>query len=101
MLRADPSDAKGHTEEIIEQLPALIGDIKGVLVLFSSRVQMRDVYGGLTGEWHDRILLQDDYTKHALIKRHKEIIDAGDCISPILTVRLPPDHPEQQKESWQ
>ncbi len=75
VLRSDPGDAKGHTEEIIEQLPTLIGDVKGALVLFSSRRQMRDVYFGLTGELRDRVMLQDDYTKQELIRRHKETID--------------------------
>lgn len=78
-LQADPKDAKKHTEEIIEQLPALIGEIKGALVLFSSRRQMRDVHCGLTDTWRDRVMLQDDYTKQELIRRHKKTIDEGDC----------------------
>lgn len=75
LLRFDPGDASGHTAEIIEQLPALIGEVRGALVLFSSRRQMRDVYLGLADEFRDRVILQDDYPRQELIRRHKEVID--------------------------
>jgi len=76
-MDCDPGDAQAHTEALIEQLPRVLAENEGSLVLFSSRRQMRDVYSGLDGNLGARILLQDDYSKQELLRRHREAIDAG------------------------
>jgi len=76
-MDCDPGDAQAHTEALIAHLPQVLAENEGSLVLFSSRRQMRDVYSGLDGEFRDRVLLQDDYSKQELLRRHRAAIDAG------------------------
>ncbi|WP_461538034.1 ATP-dependent DNA helicase DinG [Spongorhabdus nitratireducens] len=67
----------GHSEEVAEQLTRLLDNTPGSLVLFSSRRQLKDVYALLPEKWQDRILLQDDYSKQELLRRHRRHIDDG------------------------
>ena len=76
-MDCDPGDAQAHTQALITQLPRLLRKEEGSLVLFSSRRQMRDVYNGLSAELGDLILLQDDYSKQEILRRHRAAIDAG------------------------
>jgi ATP-dependent DNA helicase DinG len=76
-MDCDPSDAQAHTEALIEQLPIILDQMEGSLVLFSSRRQMQDVYHGVSGEFGGRILMQGDYSKQEVLRRHKEAIDRG------------------------
>ena len=76
-MDCDPSDAQAHTDVLIDQLPMILDRGEGSLVLFSSRRQMREVYQGLSGEFGERILMQDDYSKQEILRRHREAIDAG------------------------
>jgi ATP-dependent DNA helicase DinG len=76
-LQAEPSDADGHTAEIIEQLPQLVANDLGVLVLFSSRRQMEAVCEGLAGTLPHELLVQDTLSKNALLERHRANIDAN------------------------
>ena len=46
-------------------------------MLFSSRRQLNDVYEGLPDDWRALILLQGDYSKHEILRRHREAIDGG------------------------
>lgn len=73
----DVTDRSGHTDAIATKLRSIIGDSLGVLVLFSARSQLNDVYEMLGGTLQDHVLCQDDYTKHALVEKHRETIDAG------------------------
>ncbi|MCG8613931.1 MAG: ATP-dependent DNA helicase DinG [Pseudomonadales bacterium] len=50
---------------------------RGILVLFSSRKQMNDVFFQLDRTVREVILRQDDMTKSEVIKRHRENIDAN------------------------
>ncbi len=77
-MDCDPSDAQAHTEALIEQLPIILDQMEGSLVLFSSRRQMQDVYHGVNGEFSGRILMQGDYSKQEVLRRHKEAIDGGE-----------------------
>jgi ATP-dependent DNA helicase DinG len=77
-MDCDPSDAQAHTQALIEQLPIILDQMEGSLVLFSSRRQMQDVYHGVKGEFSGRILLQGDYSKQEVLRRHKEAIDGGE-----------------------
>ena len=64
-------------EALIDQLPQLLDLSEGSLVLFSSRRQMLDVYQGLSGELGDAILMQGDYSKQEILRRHRQTIDEG------------------------
>jgi ATP-dependent DNA helicase DinG len=77
-MDCDPGDAQAHTEALVEMLPELLDPGQGSLVLFSSRRQMQDVYQGLVTGLRDRVLLQGDYSKHEILRRHREAIDNGD-----------------------
>ncbi len=77
-MTSDPRNAQGHTGEIAELLPGLFDAHNcGVLVLFSSRRQMKDVHFALDKKWQEKILLQDDYSRQELLKQHRQCIDDG------------------------
>ena len=75
-MDCDPGDAQAHTGALIDQLPQILDSAEGSLVLFSSRRQMSEVYQGLSGELGG-ILMQGDYSKQEILRRHREAIDAG------------------------
>ena len=77
-LDCDPSDSERHTALIIKALPGLVAPDEAALMLFSSRRQMQDVMEGLSSEWRDRILCQDDYQKSQLLKYHRQRVDNGE-----------------------
>lgn len=77
-MDCDPGDAQAHTEALITQLPSLLDRKEGSLMLFSSRRQMVDVYHGLSAEFGEMILLQGDYSKAEMLRRHREVIDRGE-----------------------
>ncbi|TNC82939.1 MAG: ATP-dependent DNA helicase DinG [Oleiphilus sp.] len=72
-----PSDAEAHTTEICERFDEIIGSHKAVLVLFSSRRQMNDVFYGLARDTREQVMTQDDMGKQELVATHREMIDAG------------------------
>ena len=76
-MDCDPGDAQAHTEALIEQLPVILDRSEGSLVLFSSRRQMLEVYQGLSGELGGNILMQGDYSKQEILRRHRERVDGG------------------------
>ena len=77
VMDCDPGDAQAHTEALIDRFPHILDQDEGSLVLFSSRRQMQDVYQGLTEQFRGRILMQGDYSKQEILRRHKEAIDGG------------------------
>ncbi|MGI9286318.1 MAG: ATP-dependent DNA helicase DinG [Pseudomonadales bacterium] len=76
-LACNPSDQDTHSTAIADYLhnEKFSG---GVLVLFSSRKQMRTVYELLRAELCDSVLMQDDYSKQALLSEHRRRIDANE-----------------------
>ncbi|MFT4615387.1 MAG: ATP-dependent DNA helicase DinG [Bacteroidia bacterium] len=76
-MDCDPSDAAAHTDALIRLFPNIIDTNEGTLVLFSSRRQMADVYDGLSSSLGGDILMQGDYSKQEILRRHREAIDAG------------------------
>jgi len=76
-MASDPGDAQAHTRELIEQLPLLLGATEASLVLFSSRRQMLEVYQGIDPGLRDRVLMQGDYSKQDILRRHRDAVDAG------------------------
>ena len=76
-MDCDPGDAQAHTQALVEQLPRLLDPAEGSLVLFSSRRQMLEVFQGVDPALRERILMQGDYSKQEILRRHRETIDAG------------------------
>lgn len=74
----DASQPTLHTKKLIEQIPDLINSSKGTLILFSSRRQMNDVMADISIEAKDKCLVQGQASRHRLIIKHKEKIDAGE-----------------------
>lgn len=77
-MDCDPGDAQAHTDALIATLPTILDHDEGSLVLFSSRRQMQDVYQGVSAKFGGRILLQGDYSKQEILRRHKAAIDGGE-----------------------
>jgi ATP-dependent DNA helicase DinG len=77
-MDCDPGNAEAHTAALVERLPDWLDPEEGSLVLFASRRQMSDVHAGLPAEWRDRILMQGDHSKHELLRRHRDALDAGE-----------------------
>ncbi len=73
----DANKAQEHTLSLVENLPELLNKQEGSLVLFSSRRQMLEVFDALPHVWRDRILVQGDKSKQALLDAHKKRIDDG------------------------
>jgi ATP-dependent DNA helicase DinG len=76
-MDCDPGDSQAHTRAIISLLPSLLERNEGSLVLFSSRRQMQEVHEGVSGNFPGQILLQDEYSKQEVLRRHKAAIDSG------------------------
>ncbi len=77
-MGCEPSDARRHTDCIIEALPQLLDSKPAALMLFSSRSQMREVLAGLAEPWRELTLCQDDHQKFELLRKHRERIDQGE-----------------------
>lgn len=77
-MKSLPNHAQAHTDEIIESLDEWIGDHKAVLMLFSSRKQMNDVFFGVDRSLREKILTQDDMGKQELLQTHRKRIDNGE-----------------------
>ncbi|MFT5718987.1 MAG: ATP-dependent DNA helicase DinG [Oleiphilaceae bacterium] len=77
-MKASAGEPEAHTQEISSNLVRWIGEHKAVLVLFSSRRQMNDVYFQVDQSLREDIMTQDDFSKQELIKKHKSKIDAGE-----------------------
>ncbi|MDP0563520.1 MAG: ATP-dependent DNA helicase DinG [Candidatus Endonucleobacter sp. (ex Gigantidas childressi)] len=78
VMNTDPRKPEEHTSELITMMPELLNLRQGSLALFSSRRQMKDVYNGMPASVQNNILVQDDYSRQVLLKRHRETIDKGE-----------------------
>lgn len=74
----DPSDYSRHTRAIVEYLEHSWGTAPGVLVLFSSRRQMEDVYAQLPEDLRAGVLMQGKLGKGEIVRRHKAQVDQDD-----------------------
>lgn len=77
-MRSDPGNSEAHTEELIASLETWLDNHRAVLVLFSSRKQMNDVFYGLDRDLRAEIMTQDDMSKQELVASHKRKIDRGE-----------------------
>ncbi|MCW4152832.1 ATP-dependent DNA helicase DinG [Halomonas sp. 18H] len=73
----DPADRDGHERAIVDFVEAL-GESEAVLMLFSSRAQLRGVEKALSRERRERVLAQDRLPKRELVERHRERVDKGE-----------------------
>lgn len=75
-LKSLPTDT-GHTAEITQWMNDNINVDAGTLVLFSSYWQMNEVKTKIADKIRRLLLVQGELPKQALLKKHKETIDAG------------------------
>jgi ATP-dependent DNA helicase DinG len=73
----DPRNGKEFEASLIEQLNHLIEPQSATLVIFTARYQMLAVYKSLKAELKPLVLLQDDYSKQELVRKHRNCIDDG------------------------
>lgn len=73
----DPSDREAHEQAIIDFVEAL-DDQQAVLVLFSSRAQLKGVERALSRACRERVLAQDRLSRRELVERHRARVDAGE-----------------------
>ncbi|OUS11255.1 hypothetical protein A9Q89_09410 [Gammaproteobacteria bacterium 53_120_T64] len=95
-IGAEASDARAHTQALIEHLPALLypdADMAsgnevvaenkaisgaGVLVLFASRRQMEELVGALADDLPWQLLVQGELSTAEIVSRHRATIDGGE-----------------------
>lgn len=77
-LNCLPTDNLRHTEALIKAIPQLLEKDCAALMLFASRRQMLDVLEGLSADWRELVLCQDDYQKAQLLKYHRQRVDNGE-----------------------
>lgn len=77
-MDCDPGDPDAHTAAIGKLLPSLVEPRAGTLVLFSSRKQMLAVHELLSDELTRRTLVQGEFSKQEILRRHRVSIDAGE-----------------------
>ncbi|MBF7052605.1 ATP-dependent DNA helicase DinG [Halomonas sp. KAO] len=73
----DPADREGHERAIVDFVNGLERQ-EAVLMLFSSRAQLRAVEKALPKNLAERVLAQDRLPKRELINRHRKRVDAGE-----------------------
>lgn len=73
----DPRNGKEFEASLIAQLNDIIDPQSATLVIFTARYQMLAVYKGLDESIKPLVLLQDDYSKQELVRRHRSVIDEG------------------------
>ena len=77
-MRAEPTDAQGHTEEIASLLPELLRLEQSALVLFTSWRQFNAVVESLPDELRSKCRLQGEASKQRLLGDHASAIDKGE-----------------------
>lgn len=77
-IGADGGDPQAHTQAIIDNLPELLEEKSGTLVLFSSKRQMEDVYAGVADRVAVKSLMQHDLPLKRLLEKHKSAVDKGE-----------------------
>lgn len=71
-------DSDLHAKEVAQQLPKILAsDTHGVLVLFTSKWLLEDVYQAMPADLLPAILKQVDHPKQILLDKHKKQVDAG------------------------
>lgn len=68
---------RAHTDYVIGKLPELLQAHQATLVLFSSRVQMLEVYAGLPESWQQRTQCQGNTSKEHILREHARLLAEG------------------------
>ncbi len=76
-MRSDPREFEAHSQEVAALLPGLLADDPGALVLFTSWRQMHEVIGQLPEDLLDKLQVQGEASKQALLSRHRSAVDEG------------------------
>jgi len=76
-MRADPADARAHTDEVASRMPDLVCT-RGTLVLFASARQMRDVFAQMPEDLRRIRWMQGALPKAEMLARHRAAIDRGE-----------------------
>lgn len=78
-MKTTPKNAEAHTIEVSEIIPKLFlnGGGQGMLCLFTSRKQMREVAESLPQHLREMVLMQGDVPMSDLITEHRSRVDAG------------------------
>jgi ATP-dependent DNA helicase DinG len=77
-LKSSPEKTTAHTAEVTTLVRQVMTSADGgVLVIFTSRKQMKDVLAAIGNPWRDQILVQGDAPTDELVRMHVERIDAG------------------------
>lgn len=72
----DPNSS-AHRQAMAEAIPQLAANELGTLVIFTSKVAMRETYELLPADFAQRVLMQGELSKTAMIRRHSEAIASG------------------------
>ena len=73
----DPTDEYSHTSIVVDFVERVLDREEGNLVIFTSRKQMQEVYGALTLNGKEVVLMQGDYSRQEILARHCDKIDGG------------------------
>ena len=77
-MRAEPTDALAHTEELAALMPDLLAQERSALALFTSRRQFNAVVTALPDAVREHCQVQDTKSKQRLLEEHRRLVDAGE-----------------------
>jgi ATP-dependent DNA helicase DinG len=77
-MQADPRDFEAHSREVAELLPRLMVQEKSALVLFTSWRQLNEVRRQLPDDLLERVKIQGDASKQALLDAHRQAVDRSE-----------------------
>ena len=76
-MEFEPGDFSEHCAEVATLLPGLLGEEPSALVLFTSWRQMFAILEQLDDDFRQRLKVQGEAAKQALLDAHREDIDQG------------------------
>jgi ATP-dependent DNA helicase DinG len=76
-IGVDPTEGERHTEAITEAIGERVDPREGTLVLFSARHQMQKVAESLDTSLRDRLLMQGECSKQAIVEKHRKAMETG------------------------
>ena len=76
-MEFEPGDFSEHCAEVAALLPGLLGEEPSALVLFTSWRQMFAILEQLDDDFRQRLKVQGEAAKQALLDAHREDIDQG------------------------
>jgi ATP-dependent DNA helicase DinG len=77
-MHSDPRNFSEHSVEVAALLPGLLQDDPSALVLFTSWRQMHEVVGKLPEAFRQKLKIQGEGSKQALLVDHRRSVDAGE-----------------------